>query len=235
MLRSISFRLLFVIIMAVLLQSGAFAFKSEHPRYAGIALDPYGKKVLWVTFDESWGTGTGYNMLYADTNFDGMYQKSEATKAKHSTRGLVRTVKFKSMKLPVDLVGGPNSFDITLKSQRVFASDGSVEKDEFYASGVLHVNYNSSSWEYIMSSKLSTSASAERVPVLGLMGNNALKIEVKKEEKKPGYVGINAEFTTGDWKGTALSNVPITITVTDMNGSIIIGVSKNLRDLATYT
>lgn len=52
-------------------------FSSEKPRYARVALTEDGSKILCVAFDESKGTGKGCDVLYADTNFNGVFEGSE--------------------------------------------------------------------------------------------------------------------------------------------------------------
>lgn len=52
-------------------------FKSAKPLYARVALNQDGSKILSVVFDESEGTGTGYDVLYADVNFNGGFENGE--------------------------------------------------------------------------------------------------------------------------------------------------------------
>ncbi len=46
-------------------------YSSAKPLYARLALDEKGSKMLDLAFDESGGTGAGYDMIYADLNFNG--------------------------------------------------------------------------------------------------------------------------------------------------------------------
>ena len=57
--------------------TGRVTYKSEKPRYAKVVLNADGSKVLSVVFDESGGTGKGYDILYADVNFNGKFEESE--------------------------------------------------------------------------------------------------------------------------------------------------------------
>lgn len=50
---------------------GDSPFKSEKPRYTWWVLGDGKKSVMLVAWDESGGTGTGYDTLYADLNYNG--------------------------------------------------------------------------------------------------------------------------------------------------------------------
>jgi hypothetical protein len=56
--------------------SSEIAYASEKPQYAKLALTQDGSKVLNVVFDESNGTGKGYDVVYADTAFSGRFNKA---------------------------------------------------------------------------------------------------------------------------------------------------------------
>ena len=58
------------------------AYSSEKPLYAKIELDGKGSKVLTLAFDESQGTGKGYDTIYADLNFNGDLTDDELTKGR---------------------------------------------------------------------------------------------------------------------------------------------------------
>ena len=74
-----SFVLMFIMISfsAGLAQPQPVRFKSEKPAYSKIALTEDEQRVLLLAFDESGGTGSGYDIVYADTNFNGVLEASE--------------------------------------------------------------------------------------------------------------------------------------------------------------
>ncbi len=51
--------------------------RPDKPLYAKVVLNEDGSKVLSVMFDGSKGTGTGYDVLYADVNFNGRFDDDE--------------------------------------------------------------------------------------------------------------------------------------------------------------
>ena len=56
-------------------------YSSEKPVYLKVALDEAGSKAMLVVFDESKGTGKGYDVLYADTNLNRKFDKNEKVSA----------------------------------------------------------------------------------------------------------------------------------------------------------
>ena len=58
-------------------EAGKLTFASEKPVYAKVAVTEDGSKALSVVFDESQGTGKGYDLLYADADFNGVFEDSE--------------------------------------------------------------------------------------------------------------------------------------------------------------
>ena len=50
---------------------------STDPRYAAVVLPEFGGKNVLVIFDESAGTGKGYDTVYVDANLDGVMSKDE--------------------------------------------------------------------------------------------------------------------------------------------------------------
>lgn len=71
----------FVVVFIMISFSAGFAqpvrFKSEKPAYSRIALTGDEQRVLLLGFDESGGTGSGYDAVYADTNFNGVLEAGE--------------------------------------------------------------------------------------------------------------------------------------------------------------
>jgi len=58
------------------------AYGSQKPVYAKVALTEDGSRVLSVVFDESKGTGNGYDVLYADVDSNGAFDEPEKVTAK---------------------------------------------------------------------------------------------------------------------------------------------------------
>ncbi|MHB1457106.1 MAG: hypothetical protein ACYC0V_09345 [Armatimonadota bacterium] len=52
-------------------------FVSANPRYAAVVLPEFGAKTVSIIFDESAGTGKGYDTVYLDANLDGTIGEDE--------------------------------------------------------------------------------------------------------------------------------------------------------------
>ncbi len=77
--------ILSVLTMAVACAAGQMSeasYSSQKPVYAKVALAEDGSKLLSVVFDESKGTGNGYDVLYADTDFNGAFDEPQKVTAK---------------------------------------------------------------------------------------------------------------------------------------------------------
>jgi len=115
--------------------------KSSTPRYAKVTLNEDGSKVLSVMFDESQGTGTGYDVLYADVNFNGRFDNDErfekAPPSRELRTGFVplgwssNTFQSIIVNVPYNAKGEgiPNPCEITFTCQRyqIFPGGGIIE------------------------------------------------------------------------------------------------------------
>lgn len=52
-------------------------FVSANPRYAAVVLPEFGAKSISIVFDESKGTGKGYDIVFLDANLDGTIGEGE--------------------------------------------------------------------------------------------------------------------------------------------------------------
>lgn len=60
-------------------------FKSKQPLFFKLAMDPAGSTALLFAVDESKGPGTGYDVLYWDTNHDEAFQPREKRQAEEGS------------------------------------------------------------------------------------------------------------------------------------------------------
>ncbi|MHB1457107.1 MAG: hypothetical protein ACYC0V_09350 [Armatimonadota bacterium] len=75
----IRFTMLFLLVCLLMCINALCAqdFVSSNPRYAAIVLPEFSPKGILVIFDESAGTGKGYNTVYVDVNLDGKIGSDE--------------------------------------------------------------------------------------------------------------------------------------------------------------
>jgi hypothetical protein len=73
------------------------SFVSSSPSYVNLYLTEDKSKILKLAFDESKGTGTGYDTLYASVNFASGFRKYKArskTETKKTSKGKIKTTFF---------------------------------------------------------------------------------------------------------------------------------------------
>ncbi len=102
--------------------AGAAQFKSQKPRYVKVALTESGSKALLVAFDESKGTGTGCDVLYADADFSGTFEDAEkfSPKVEKCSTGIHCYFPVVKLNVPYDekAKGVPNPCRVQLSYQR---------------------------------------------------------------------------------------------------------------------
>ncbi len=185
-------------------------FSSEKPRYAKVALTEDGAKILCVVFDESRGTGKGCDALYADTNFNGVFEGSEKlipTTEKCSTGfhcnypGIKLDVpyneKAKGIANPceVSFIYAWHSSPIQPTTRILgLTLPGPAPKtvtENFYGTVTVRLPGESQQWEYSSNpSDLKPTESLEKAPLLGLAGTPKLMIATQPDGRNEGNFGV---------------------------------------------
>ncbi len=188
-------------------------YKSERPQYARMALNKDDSKILFVVFDESNGTGSGYDVLYADVNFDGRFEeaeKRECNTLRH--QGKVISSSFAPMDLSVPYDGNPGSlaswraaFGYHAPSPRSPAAKSvwvsqpsSVPVGTFHVTAVLSVPAADSFWSYFVSGNVETSDKLETASVWRVCPATEFKVETRPDGRTEGNLGIALQLATGE-------------------------------------
>lgn len=169
-------------------------FQSAKPRYAKLALMADPSKILSVAFDESEGTGQGYDIVYVDTNFNGRFEQREAVKAR--LRELpITTASFGpiNVELPYNerAKGIPNPCSLS------FLYRGYPGNREFLLRGTTRLAQGSVQWEYDLSEDLKPSEALASAPVAGFTRAPALTVTTKPDLEKKGNLGIALGVVAG--------------------------------------
>ena len=199
-------------------------YSSEKPLYARVALTEDGSKVLSVVFDESEGTGKGYDVLYADANFNGRFDESEKLAAKiHRCSPTGMHCNFPAIKLNVrynrKAIGVPDPCEVTFNYARhsyttaLKAVELSVRLPEGKsAAKTLNPSLSktttnedfyvsstirlqgSAQWQYSFRHSIKPSEALENAPVCSFNGTPELMITTKPDPKKKGNLGIGLDL-----------------------------------------
>ncbi len=203
-------------------------YSSEKPRYVKVSLTTDGSKVLAVVFDESKGTGEGYDLLYADTNFDGELGQSEAVRAKvHkcSPTGIHCDFPPFPVDVPFDkkAAGISKPCQLTLSyakhwsttrvqkvslAARILGTRASKSagplpgkttvNENFYLRTTVALPEGAKRWEYFFSGAMKPSEGLGDAPVWSFNRAPALEITTKPDPQKTGYLGMGVDLKAGE-------------------------------------
>jgi len=181
---------------------GEPAYHSAKPRYARLALTADRSKILSVVFDESNGTGQGYDIVYADVNFNGRFEQEEAVKprteslggAKQASQPVSNTFPPINLNLPYNEKGKgiPNPCSVAFNYMKYSG------KEEFLVTAGMRLAQDSTQWRYLLAGYLKPSQSLGTAAVWGLVGTPTLTITTKPDLDKKGNLGIELAVVAGD-------------------------------------
>lgn len=203
-----------------------FRFNSEKPLFAKVAVNEESLKVLSVVFDESQGTGKGFDVLYADVNFDGKFEAAEKVTANVRKCSLGFHCEFPAVKLDVPYnekaKGIRNACRVEFNYQRhsitppparrtvagILRTAGqsapapSIQED-FGVSVTILLRQDSSEWQYSFRpsppvGNVKPAESLEKAPVWSFNGAPKLNIDTQPDGRKPGNFGIELKLTAGE-------------------------------------
>jgi len=176
-------------------------FKSKRPLYGKIALTEDGSKILSVVFDESGGTRTGHDVLYADVNFNGRFEEDERFEAEKVKRygTWLSTSSFApiNFNLPYNkkAKGVPGPCEVTI-GYRQYPRPGIAEDISVIAK--LRLRESPTVWEYTLSGSAMPSKRPENATVWSMKVAPTIEITTRPDERKKGNLGIGLELSGGE-------------------------------------
>lgn len=161
-------------------------FVSAHPSYAKIALTADGQKVLLLALDESGGTDTGYDTIYADTNFNGVIEAAE--KVQSTTDAGYSSFKPLNFDFPYNPQGVGVTQPLVLTLGRSYLESGVA------ASLRVILRQGGQNWEYTFRRALPVSTDLAKTRVL-----TASPLTVKLITRTGNGLGLAASLSAGDF------------------------------------
>ena len=165
--------------------------KSEKPLYAKLALSEDGTKILSLVFDESIGTGKGYDIVYAGVNFGENRKFSKLTTRLVKRSGRVQC-QFSPINInaPYNEKGIPNSSSITLN----YLKDNRGER--FYVKTMIKLAGDSIQWQYSFNGSIRPSGSLEKATVWRVVrAPEKINITTRADGRKKGHLGIGLSLS----------------------------------------
>ena len=180
------------------------AYRSTKPLYAKLVLDEGGTKVLTLAFDESAGTGKGYDTLYADINVNGNLTDDKPMRGNRSgPRGLFSTCSFpfildvpyneksKGVEKPWELYVGLNEYTPT----KLFGLIRGQTQRHVSIGGKLRLKDEAGEWEYSFSSTMQPAETRDAASPIGFRGKPVLRVMTQPDRQKKGNTGIAANLS----------------------------------------
>jgi len=210
-------------------------FITDKPKYARIALDQAGTKILGIAFDEGQGIGSRYDTAYIfNSNVKGPIKKyikivSSSNREKGITtctfNPTVLGVKFNEFSKKVDEPWELTFQTVRDKSEYKTEENGKKIKvveinDEFTLSTVLSLR-DKCEWKYGFTRGFETADTLAKAPIMKF--NEKLNVTVSTERIKD-KVGMNVELMSGKCEFVCendYGDASIDIEITDAKGKVV--------------
>ncbi len=173
-------------------------FVSARPQFARLLATPDYDTALWLILDESRGTGSGYDLVYADFNYDGAISEDEIRRGRAAGSGDMVFSRFPSFAVPEP--GNPDQ-PAGEKPRVTVGYQSYRDKSYFTVGAMIRMTGDSGrpedTWQYQLSAQLRTGTSPENAPLTRLGGDPAVHIQAQPYGTRRGTVGIGLTVTFG--------------------------------------
>jgi len=177
------------------------AYRSKKPLYAAVVLDEAGTKVLTLAFDESAGTGKGYDTLYADVNVNGDLTDEKAIGGNRlGLRGSSSTCSFPfTMDVPYNekSKGVEKPWELTVAiheytPSRLFGLVRGQTQQQVSIDGRMRLKDEAGEWQYIFSFGMQPAEDSAAASPIRFRGKPVLRVMTQPDRQKEGNTGIAA-------------------------------------------
>jgi hypothetical protein len=157
-------------------------------------------KTLSVVVDESRGTRTGYDVLWADVDFDGTFEESERLVATAANRQGAWFVSSSFSPIPLEVghsekaEGVSNPSQITL-GYRSYPRHGVAEEISVVAR--FRLREDSSVWEHVFSGGATPSKTLAKAPVWEAEKQLSLEVFAQPDGYRKGNLGVGLTLACG--------------------------------------
>jgi len=200
-------------------------FRSDRPHFARLLATPAYDTALWLILDESGGTATGYDLVYADFNYDGAIGEGEVARGQAGGSGEMVFGRFPSFGVPEP--GNPGQ--AAAEKPRVTLGYQSYSGKRFFTvSALIRMEGESDrpedTWQYQVSAHLGTGTGPATAPLTRLGGDPALRIDARPDAGRRNTIGIGLTVTFGGAfcdPRTAAGSPDAEVTIRDAAGKVV--------------
>ncbi len=175
-------------------------FSSEKPLYAFVVLDEEANKVLKIVFDESGGTGKGYDTIYADLNLNDDMTDEEPIKGTLQRRRDRLSCALPPLDAHVPYnengEGVEKPWQLNIRYNKY--KRGERIDQRFSLEAKIRLRDKAGEWEYSFRAELNPAEDPEGVMATTFGGKTSLQIQTRPDKKKKGNIGIAAYMKTGE-------------------------------------
>ncbi len=171
---------------------------SAKPRFARLVAAPDYTTALWLILDESQGTDSGHDVVYADFNYDGVIGEGETARGQVRSMGEFAIGSFPALGVPDanDPSQAPGDRPrIALRYQWYRG------KSTFTVSTMIRMTGESGrpddTWQYMISASLRTGTSPGNAPLTRIGGELAVQVQARPDGNRRVQVGIGLTVTVG--------------------------------------
>jgi hypothetical protein len=194
------------------------AYSSKKPLYAKVALTEDGSKVLTVVFDESKGTGKGYDAIYADADLSRKLDRDDRVQASPYVCPSGVHYYFPPIGLKVSYndkgAGISDACQVTLSCEKHYSQTGASARlltssglgratEDFFVSTSIRLRDGSTEREYSFKQSMRPSPSPDGAPVASFPRKPVVAISTKPDELNKGNLGIALDLSDGEARGQA--------------------------------
>jgi len=191
-------------------------YRSSQPLSARVALNPDSSMTLRVVFDESQGTGAGYDVLYATVESNGRAGPTQTLKASPRRQPMGIRCDFHPIRLtaqhnnparkvatsyPCEIVFGYEKYSSVSRgvampltgSQTVSAR----KRESFSVSSTISLRGGSDEWRYTFRGSITPSWDLPSAPTWKFLESPTITITTRPDGRNPGNLGIGLSLVAG--------------------------------------
>lgn len=203
-------------------------FRSARPRFASLVVHVGSERLMTMAFDESRGTGSGYDTFYVDRDLDGVIEESERLRTRHDE---LTNSPEASVDIPplYDMPNAKSRTELNLSCYRPSEDHGIIFNIWTYA------NAGRSRWVYQFFASVNLSTAQSRPTILRADGYPRLEVQTQSDPEDRSRIDIALSMAVSGLHLDTIRNdapIPASVTVRDAHGRVLRRETRRISDFA---